>query len=146
MNSNYNESSSSYGFEELSEPNLLQVMNQQYQHIRQLELKMNTHDQNLEALLHKFNLQDNSIKNVSAKSKGKGKPIQRFCSKSFNQPTLQRENSPNLLANNQNTKLKNTPTPNKILQKQIFAPPQKQSPNQLLQSEIPKAFQPTKVM
>ncbi|MBW0544027.1 hypothetical protein O181_083742 [Austropuccinia psidii MF-1] len=144
MNSDYNKSSSSYGFEELSEPNLLQVVNQQYEHIRQLELKMNRNDQNLEALLHKFNLQENAIRNVSAESKGKEKQIQRFRSKSFNQPTLHKENSPNLLANNQNTKLKTTPTPNKMLQKQIFTPPQKRSPNQLLQSEIPESFQPTK--
>ncbi|MBW0557345.1 hypothetical protein O181_097060 [Austropuccinia psidii MF-1] len=145
MNSNYNKSSSSYGFEELSEPNLLQVVNQQYEHIRQLKLKMNRHDQNLEALLHPFNLQENAIKNVFVVSKAKGKQIQRFHSKSFNQPTLQKEHSHNLLAKNQNTKLKTTPTPNEMLQKQISTPPQKQSPNQLLQSEITEAFQPINV-
>ncbi|MBW0574964.1 hypothetical protein O181_114679 [Austropuccinia psidii MF-1] len=49
-----------------------------------LKQKMTMHEQNLEALLHKLNLQDNAIKNASSKFKGKGKKIQRFCSKSFN--------------------------------------------------------------
>ncbi|MBW0554350.1 hypothetical protein O181_094065 [Austropuccinia psidii MF-1] len=111
-----------------------------------LKQEMTTHEQNLEALLHKFNLQDNAIKNSSSKFKGTGKKIQRFCSKSFNQPTPQKENLPNLLENNANTKLKTTRTPNKILQKKSFTPPQKRIPNQLLQSEIPEAFQPTKVI
>ncbi|MBW0577965.1 hypothetical protein O181_117680 [Austropuccinia psidii MF-1] len=126
MSSNYYNSSSSGEFAESNEPVLLQLVNQQYERIRQLEQKIDSHDQNLEALLNKFNLQEDT-RNTLAKSKGKETQI----------PT-------NVLANNQNTTLKTPHKQKQILYQQISTSSQKQSPNQLLQSEIPEAFQPTK--
>ncbi|MBW0514326.1 hypothetical protein O181_054041 [Austropuccinia psidii MF-1] len=143
MNSNYYNSSSSGEFAESSEPVLLQVVNQQYERIRQLEQKIDSHDQNLEALLNKFNLQEDT-RNASAKSKGKETQMQRFRSKSLNKPKPHKDSPTNVLANNQNTTLKTPHMQNKILYQQISTSSQKRSPNQLLQSEIPEAFQPTK--
>ncbi|MBW0471534.1 hypothetical protein O181_011249 [Austropuccinia psidii MF-1] len=144
MNSNYYNSSSSGEFAESSEPVLLQVVNQQYECIRQLEQKIDSHDQNLEALLNKFNLQEDT-RNASAKSKGKETQMQRFCSKSLNKPKPHKDSPTNVLANNQNTTLKTPHMQNQILYQQISTSSQNQSPNQLLQSEVPEAFQPTKV-
>ncbi|MBW0551369.1 hypothetical protein O181_091084 [Austropuccinia psidii MF-1] len=143
MSSNHYNISSSGGFAESSEPVLLQVLNQQYERIRQLEQKIDSNDQNLEALLNKFNLQEDTT-NASAKSKGKETQMQRFCSKCLNKPKPHKYSPPNVLANNQNTKLKTPHMQNKILYQQISTSSQMQSPNQLLQSEIPEAFQPTK--
>ncbi|MBW0568841.1 hypothetical protein O181_108556 [Austropuccinia psidii MF-1] len=143
MSFNYYNSSSSGEFAESSELVLLQVVNQQYERIRQLEQKIDSHDKNLEALLNKFNLQEEK-RNTLAKSKGKETQMQRFRSKSRNKPKPHKDSPTNVLANNQNTTLKTPHKQNQILYQQVSTSSQKQSPNQVLQSEISEGFQPTK--
>ncbi|MBW0522694.1 hypothetical protein O181_062409 [Austropuccinia psidii MF-1] len=69
--------------------------------------------------------------------------MQRFHSKSLNKPKPNKDSPPNVLENNQNTTLKTPHMKNQIIYQKISTSSQKRSPNQLLQSEIPEAFQPT---
>ncbi|MBW0506434.1 hypothetical protein O181_046149 [Austropuccinia psidii MF-1] len=127
MTSKYYNSSSSGEFAESSEPVLLQVVNQEYQHIRQLEQKIYSHDQSLEALLNKFNLQEDT-RNASAKSKGKETQMQRSHSKILNKPKPHKDIPPNLLANKQNTTLKTPHMQNQILYQKISTSSQSKAP------------------
>ncbi|MBW0501419.1 hypothetical protein O181_041134 [Austropuccinia psidii MF-1] len=104
LSQSYN-SSSSGEFAESSEPVLLQVVNQQHERIRQLEQKIDSHDQSLEALLNKFNLQEDT-RNALAKSIRKETQMQRFPSKSLNKPKPHKDIPTDVLENNQNTTLK----------------------------------------
>ncbi|MBW0517543.1 hypothetical protein O181_057258 [Austropuccinia psidii MF-1] len=134
-------------FQSSSNHNLLQIVNDQSEHIRKLEAKIDSHDQEFAALLTKFNLHDQnkSEKIFSNKSKDKRKDLKQVSStKNWNQPEQPKNNSSHTSVNSKIMNNKSPHTHSKIFKQQTSTPPRKRSPHQLLNSEIPEAFQPTK--
>ncbi|MBW0510546.1 hypothetical protein O181_050261 [Austropuccinia psidii MF-1] len=137
---NFNHFDKSYYPQEFASPgesNLLQIFNHQAQKIKELEEKIESRDQDLTTLLTQINLQgpSTSQSNPSIKTKGK-------------QPQTPRSS----LANNQTrppARISNIPSKiplqvSKEAPKQTSTPPKKRNPNQLLLSEVPESFIPTK--
>ncbi|MBW0533338.1 hypothetical protein O181_073053 [Austropuccinia psidii MF-1] len=104
MSFNHYNSHFQQDFASSSKNNLLQLVNEQTQKIQQLQQKIGSHDQVLEYLLSKFNLQETSTSQNNPSSKSKGKQLKTPCP-SITQPTPQRK-SPNTLGNTSNIKSK----------------------------------------
>ncbi|MBW0471070.1 hypothetical protein O181_010785 [Austropuccinia psidii MF-1] len=86
-------------FQSSSDHNLLQIVNDQSEHIRKLKAKIDSHHQEFAALLTKFNLHDQnkSEKIFSNKFKDKRKELKQVSStKNWNQPEHQKITLPHI--------------------------------------------------
>ncbi|MBW0489820.1 hypothetical protein O181_029535 [Austropuccinia psidii MF-1] len=122
--------------------NLLQLVNEQTQKIQQLQKKIESRDKVLEYLLSKVNLQETSTSQNNLSLKSKGKQL-KTPHPSITKPTPQRK-SPNTLGNTSNIKSKIPHRVKETVSKKLL-PSQKRYPQQLLSTEIPEVFKPTKV-
>ncbi|MBW0541902.1 hypothetical protein O181_081617 [Austropuccinia psidii MF-1] len=135
-------------FQESSDHNLLQIVNQQSNHTRQLEEKIDSCKKEFSALITKFNLQkqNTSKKILSNNPKDKRTELTPVSStNNLNQPEQQKNNSSHTSVNIKIIKIKSPHTHSKIFNQQTSTPPRKRSPHQLLNTKIPEVFQPTKL-
>ncbi|MBW0473735.1 hypothetical protein O181_013450 [Austropuccinia psidii MF-1] len=121
-----------------NENNLTQHLEQQSQKIRQLEEKLESHDQALEYLLENVDISETA---TTSKKHSSEKSRSKLNKKTLDLPKTQKKPSPKTFVNTPSIKSK---IPQQVNKKTTTPSPRKQNQHQLLITDIPKGFQPTK--